>query len=70
MTTNQQHVCAHPGRDLTIVALCAALASLVAVIVVMTFQGSPLDAFKAGGGVLLAVFVGGLAVLQYLKRTN
>ncbi|MFD3944656.1 hypothetical protein [Streptomyces sp. NPDC058579] len=71
MSTSQQgHTCAHPGRDLTIVALCAALASLAAVIVVMGFNGTPLDAFKAGGGALLAVMGVGLVVLQYLKRHN
>ncbi|MER5206174.1 hypothetical protein [Streptomyces sp. NPDC002825] len=61
--------CAHPGRDLTIVALSAIIAALSAVIVVITFKGSPLDAFKACGGAFLAVLAAGLGVLQYLKRS-
>ncbi|MET9105379.1 hypothetical protein [Streptomyces zhihengii] len=60
--------CTHPVRDLITVALCAALAALTAVIIVMGFKGSALDACKAGGGVFLAVMTVGLVVLQHLKR--
>ena len=67
--STQQHACNHPGRDVVIVSLCAVVVSLVAVIVVMTYDGGPLAAFGASGSAFAAAFSGGMGVLSHLKRT-
>ncbi|WP_157870028.1 MULTISPECIES: hypothetical protein [unclassified Streptomyces] len=68
MTSGGTTTCTHPVRDLAIVSLSAVLAALSAIIVVLCFKGSPLDAFKAGGGAFIAIEGVGLAALQHLKR--
>lgn len=72
MTTTQatSQACAHPGRDLTIVALSAALLGLLAFTVVTLLNGSPLTALAAGGATLSGVAMGGIGVLSYLKHTH
>lgn len=62
--------CAHPGRDLAIVALSAALVGLLAFTVVTLLHGTPLDALKAGGTALGLTGAAGLAALSYLKRSH
>lgn len=72
MTTTQAtpQVCSHPGRDLAIVALSAALVGLLAFTVVTLLDGTPLDALKTGGAALGVAIVAGLAALSYLKRSH
>ncbi|MFE2560004.1 hypothetical protein ACFXGT_29095 [Streptomyces sp. NPDC059352] len=72
MTTTQAtpQVCAHPGRDLAIVALSAALLGLLAFTVVTLLNGAPLTALAAGGTTLGAAIMGGMGVLSYLKHSH
>ncbi|WP_406864005.1 hypothetical protein ABZO31_27675 [Streptomyces sp. HUAS MG47] len=72
MTTTQAtpQACTHPGRDLAIVALSAALVGLFAFTVVTLLNGSPLDALKSGGVALGVAGAAGLAALSYLKRSH
>jgi hypothetical protein len=63
-------VCSHPGRDIAIVALSAALVGLLAFTVVTLFKGGPLDALKLGGTAFGATVIAGFTALQYLKRSH
>ncbi|MFF0437512.1 hypothetical protein ACFYU9_35530 [Streptomyces sp. NPDC004327] len=67
MTTNHA-ACAHPIRDLMIVALSAAAVSLVAFIIITRLGGATLDGLKGAAATFAAFAGGGVAVLGYLKR--
>ncbi|MFF8265058.1 hypothetical protein [Streptomyces virginiae] len=70
MTTNTTHqsACSHPGRDITIVALLAALVALTTYIVVMALKGGALVGLGSAGSAFAAAFTAGMVVLQYVKR--
>lgn len=72
MATTQAtpQACTHPGRDLAIVALSAALVGLFAFTVVTLLNGTPLGALKACSGAFATVAGFGLALLQHLKRNQ
>ncbi|MCX4984098.1 hypothetical protein [Streptomyces sp. NBC_00572] len=72
MTTTQAtpQTCAHPGRDLAIVGLSAALVGLLAFTVVTLLNATPLAALAAGGTTLGVAAMGGLGVLSHLKRSH
>ncbi|MFF7777682.1 hypothetical protein ACFZCG_25110 [Streptomyces tanashiensis] len=72
MTTPQAgpQPCTHPGRDLAIVALSAALVGLFAFTVVMLLDSTPLAALQAGGVTIGIATTAGLGVLHHLKRSH
>ncbi|MFE0649435.1 hypothetical protein ACFVZH_12695 [Streptomyces sp. NPDC059534] len=60
--------CAHPVRDLIIVALVSAVVGLLSFIVVTQLGDAILDGVTKAGTASIAVAGAGLIVLQYLKR--
>ncbi|MFI8288801.1 hypothetical protein ACIGBL_06615 [Streptomyces sp. NPDC085614] len=69
MSSGTTTVCAHPVRDLIIVALIGVVVGLLAFIVVTQLGGAALDGVSGAGASSIAVSGVGLIVLQYLKRS-
>ncbi|MGW0768914.1 hypothetical protein [Streptomyces sp. NPDC002671] len=71
MSTHSTHrTCNHPGRDISIVALCSTVVSLGAAVTTMALHAGPLVILSSSGGAFVAIAGIGMNVLNHVRRNG